>query len=219
MKEVAHMRLSEITLGGTCDPWSRLGLRCDDESIFVAGVKLRFDENSQGMVRCIFSTSVHDDVAPEQIDVDGLDVGVFQSGINPDVQEASTIDGVQMLGIDHVVIFTEDLSRTSKAIEHGLGVACTRIREAGQSVMQAFHKLDNTILEIVASPHVSHSGARWWGFVLTVNDIDLWAHVVGDDVATVPRDAVQPGRRISTVHSGVGLGVPVAVMSPHVKVG
>lgn len=213
------MRLSDITLGGTCEPWSRLGLRCDDESISVAGVDIRFDATLRGLARCGFSTSHRDGVAPGHINVDGLAVDVFQTGTNPDVQGASVIDGVQILGIDHVVIFTDDLSRTSEAIERNLGVACKRTREAGQSVMQAFHKLDNTILEIVAGPHVTHSGAQWWGFVLTVNDIDLWAHAVGDEVATVPRSAVQPGRRISTVHSGVGLGVPVAVMSPHVKVG
>ena len=218
MSGVALMRLSDILLGGTCEPWLRLGLGCVDGSISVSGVDLRFDPSSHGLVRCGFSTAFHDGVAPRQMDVDGLEVAVVPFDDISDERGSSAIDGVEILGIDHVVIFTGDLSRTSEAIELGLGIPRRRTREAGQSVVQAFHKLDNTILEIVAGPHVEHRGARWWGFVVTVSDIDRWADAVGDDVATAPRDAVQPGRRISTVHSSVGLGVPVAVMSPHVKV-
>jgi hypothetical protein len=37
---------------------------------------------------------------------------------------------------------------------------------------------------------------------------------LGADVTGEARDAVQPGRRIATLRSSAGLGIPVALMSP-----
>jgi hypothetical protein len=185
------MRLSELHVGGTCSAWSRLGVRCVEESISIAGVNLCCDESTVGISRCVFSLSGDNSIITGDSDIDGLQLSVLPHSLNSDVHDASTVEGVQFLGIDHVVITTDDLSRTSAAIERALGVPCKRIRDAGHSVTQAFHKLENTILEIVAGPHVHHVGARWWGFVLTINDIDRWCDEVGDTVASSPRDAVQ----------------------------
>jgi hypothetical protein len=48
--------------------------------------------------------------------------------------------------------------------------------------------------------------------VLTVADLDA-AIDRADGLIGAARDAVQPGRRIATVRSSAGLGVPVALLS------
>jgi hypothetical protein len=70
------------------------------------------------------------------------------------------------------------------------------------------------ILEVVERPDIaSDEPARLWGLVFVVNDLDAAVERLGPDVIGAPRDAVQPGRRIATLRSGAGLGVPLALMS------
>lgn len=220
-KSNCKLRLIECIVGGDANAWSRIGVQCRsaedvvlDQGLsfcHIEGVAICIDEHASGLSSCTFGDT-SSALESSDVLVDGLSVRLATSqecdavGANPD-----------FLGIDHVVITTDDLTRTSTAIEHMLGVRCARVRDAGNSVTQSFHKFDNTILELVSGPQVTHAGARWWGFVLTVGDIDAWYTSVGEDVASVPRDAVQPGRRISTIRNSVGLGIPVAVMSPHIR--
>jgi hypothetical protein len=49
--------------------------------------------------------------------------------------------------------------------------------------------------------------------VVIVEDLDALAQGLGEQLGSV-RDAVQPGRRIATLHSSAGLGQPVAFMTP-----
>ncbi len=53
-----------------------------------------------------------------------------------------------------------------------------------------------------------------FGLVVNVVDLDAVCERWGKDVIGVPKPAVQPGRRIATVRSAAGLGVPVAFMTP-----
>jgi hypothetical protein len=55
-----------------------------------------------------------------------------------------------------------------------------------------------------------------WGMVVSVDDLFEWAESVGADIVSPPKKATQPGRYIATVRSSVGLGVPFALMTPHV---
>jgi len=215
------VRLTEIVVGGGPEAWTKIGLRKQSAHFFVSDVAISVHGDDKGLLSCSFSHERVTDGQPPIHLIDGLPIQlhrVLSPSSLPTSDGASTLEGVEFIGIDHIVITTDDLGRTSEAIEDVLGVACARTRDAGHSVTQAFHKLDNTILELVAGPQVKHFGARWWGFVLPVNDIDSWWSQVGEGVATPPRDAVQQGRKISTIHSSVGLGIATAVMSPHVRV-
>ncbi len=215
-------QLIEITVGGTPFVWERLGLKVQQSEIELSDVAIHIHGGAAGFLSCSFALSGTDAHAFSIDSMDGLPVRLCTSdeahASEVSTIEASAISGVHVIGVDHLVITTDDLMRTSNDIERVLGVACARTRDAGHGVTQAFHKIDNTILELVTGPHVKHEGAKWWGFVLTVDDIDRWWNAVGEEAASQPRDAVQQGRRIATVHSSVGLGVPVAVMSPHVRV-
>ena len=81
---------------------------------------------------------------------------------------------------------------------------------------QGFHRIGSggLIVEIVERPEVTDRLARFWGVVVNVDDLDAACALLGAERIGQPKDAVQPGRRIATVRTGVGLGVPLALMTP-----
>jgi catechol 2,3-dioxygenase-like lactoylglutathione lyase family enzyme len=115
-------------------------------------------------------------------------------------------------GVDHVVVMTPDLERTSAAFTAVTGAPLKRVRDAGANTRQGFHRLNDVVIEMVSSPNVPEGPARLWGFVLTVRGLDEAARYLGPDVLSPPKPAVQEGRRIATFRQAAGLGVPVALM-------
>jgi len=118
-------------------------------------------------------------------------------------------------GLDHVVVLTADLQRTSEAIAVATGCELKRIREVGE-MRQGFHRIGRggLIVELVERPDVPEGPATFWGLVLNVDDLDAACALLGPDRVSAPKDAVQPGRRIATLRASVGLGLPVALMTP-----
>jgi hypothetical protein len=114
--------------------------------------------------------------------------------------------------VDHVVINTPNLQRTSDALAQLTGAPLKRTRDAGNGVTQGFHKLGSVVVELVTMPSMPEGPASLWGFVLDVQDLDGIATHLGPDVLSPPKPAVQPGRRIATFRSAAALGVPVALM-------
>jgi hypothetical protein len=116
-------------------------------------------------------------------------------------------------GIDHIVVNTPDLERTSNALHQATGAELKRIRDAGNGMRQGFHRLGDVIIEIVSAPSMPAGNASLWGFVLNVADVNDVAAYLGPDVLSPPKPAVQKNRLIATFRGAVGLGVPVALMS------
>jgi hypothetical protein len=114
--------------------------------------------------------------------------------------------------LDHVVMTTPDLEGAIAELEE-LGLELRRIREAGEGRHQAFFRLGETLLEVVAP-----AGERtaFWGLTVVVADLDALAARLGEDLGQV-RDAVQPGRRIATLRASAGCGVPLAFMSKRIQ--
>ena len=115
------------------------------------------------------------------------------------------------LHVDHVVALTGDLDATVDALV-AEGLDHRRTRDAGDGFRQAFFLVRPTLLEL-GGPADGHDGPAFWGLTLVVADLDAAAARLGDCVSAV-KDAVQPGRRIATVHRHAGLGLPVALMTP-----
>lgn len=121
--------------------------------------------------------------------------------------------------LDHLVLLTDALERTSTVVHEMLGLEQRRIRETG-TVRQAFHRFPDPpagtgrgcIVEVVESDRVE--GVVMMGVVLNVADLFDLADRLGPDVVSLPKPAVQPGRHIATVRRDVGLGTAVALMSP-----
>jgi hypothetical protein len=117
------------------------------------------------------------------------------------------------VGLDHVVVLTSSIDRTSSALERMTRCPLKRVREVG-AMRQGFHRIGagGLIVELVERPEVTASAAAFWGLVVVVEDLDAAVGHLGDRIGAA-KDAVQPDRRIATIRPEAGLGLPVALMS------
>lgn len=84
----------------------------------------------------------------------------------------------------------------------------------GRSIRQIFFRFGEVIIEVVGSPETTSEGpSALWGITYVVADIDATATFFGDYTAPV-KDAVQPGRRITTLrHRDLGMSARTAFIS------
>lgn len=203
-------RLVALRVGGALTPWQAIGLTFDEFTCTLADVDVVVSGDSPGLHGWTIDIG-----RDEIIEIDGIRTTLV-SGSRP--RPASSMIGHQtVIGLDHVVVNTDDIDRTTQAITAALGVEVRRERQLGNGAVQRFHKLENTIIEVVTGPHIAQPGASLWGMVASVDDLFDLAEELGDDVTSPPKKATQPGRYISTVRGSVGLGVPFALMTPHVR--
>lgn len=142
--------------------------------------------------------------------IDGIPTEAADAGVAP---PATHPNGTTSL--DHVVVTTPDLGRTVAALEEaGLRTLRERATNTGDRPMrQVFLRPGEAVIELVGPPAPSGVGkARFFGLAFTVADLDATAALLGDALGE-QKEAVQPGRRIATVRSHAGPGVPVAFMS------
>lgn len=169
----------------------------------MGGVRLLFEGERAG--KGILGWSVRDLAGTE---LDGLPTE--HSSAAPPARGARQPNGV--VAIDHVVAFTPDLERTTKALRTA-GLDFRRLREAptpSGGGHQAFFRMGELVLEVV---HGGREGpARLWGISFLTEDMDATAARL-DDLLGEPRDAVQPGRRIATARPEANLGLAVAFMT------
>ena len=201
-------RISELVVGGRAQNWALIGISFDVSNCAALGdVALRLDT---ALEPGLHSWVLH----RAEVDVTNID-GVATSHAIGDSQIAASVQSdfdLGVIGVDHVVINTPDLMRTSNALTAATGAPLKRVRDAGNNVQQGFHRLGSVVVEIVTSPTMDQGPASLWGFVLNVKDIYAVASHVGPDVLSIPKPAVQAGKLIATFRSSVGLGVPLALM-------
>jgi hypothetical protein len=200
---MSEVRLGSILVGGSADPWVTAGFAVDvyGRIPFVNG-DLQFTDAGHGLTG--LAVEGLDELSA---DIDGIPVGGGTT--TPPIDHPNGA-----FELDHVVIMTDSLDRTSAAVEHVLGLERRRVRETAE-VRQAFHRFADRgcIIEIVERPGLDQVGL--WGLVVNVIDLDAAVELLGPDLIGAAKLAVQPGRRIATVRSGSGLGVAVAFMTPH----
>ena len=126
--------------------------------------------------------------------------------------------------IDHVVLRPGDCERTVAAFTAaGFEVRGGRSTTSyGAPKRQTFFWAGDVILELVgpdAGEPVTDEPTTIFGLALVARDLDATAEQLGERMGT-PKDAVQPGRRIAGLrHRQLGMSLPIAVMSPHVRTG
>lgn len=206
-------RLVTLCVGGSAEPWSRLGLQFSGPDTYLADVQLHTVDGESGLFAWHISSP---DLTPGSLSVDGIDTVIVPWSENLP-QPTSPFGPTTIVRLDHVVVNTDNLDRTSEALEKLLDAPARRTREVGNGVFQRFHMLDNTIIEVVTGPHITDTGSSLWGMVVSVEDIHEFCGWLGPDGSNAPKPAVQKGRYIATVKPAVGLGVPFAIMSPHVR--
>ncbi|CAA9253520.1 MAG: hypothetical protein AVDCRST_MAG20-2375 [uncultured Acidimicrobiales bacterium] len=202
--------LVALTVLGDPRRWRDLGFSVEpDGSCQVGAVRLQVSPPEEGGRPGIDGWSfagLHD----PPMGIDGIPTEAADEAAAP---PGSHPNGVTSL--DHVVVTTPDLGRTVAALEDaGLRVLRERDTEAGGRPMrQVFLRPGEAVVEVVGPPAPTGGGkARFFGLAFTVADLDATAALLGD-LLGAPKVAVQPGRRIATVRSDAGLGVPVAFMS------
>ena len=199
--------LVELTVGSPPAAWERIGFAVQDGGIVVGRTLIR-PIGGGGGIRSWTLAGIDD------VSLDGLATRVIDNA-PPPPRVASHPNGATR--IDHVVVRTPSLDRTVAALDDA-GLALRRTRDAGGGIRQGFVWLGDTIVELVEAPDADPAGpASFWGIVVVVDDIERAAGVAGDALGDV-RDAVQPGRRIATVRKEAGVDLPLALMSPHVRV-
>jgi hypothetical protein len=204
-------RLVALHAGGPRIAWQSLFPSSDSLSYLLSDVRLIVDEDSSpGLTGWTISAGRDD-----RVSIDGIPTTLVSSA--PELPKASPIGQQRAVGLDHVVVNTDNIDRTCESIERELGLEVRRERQLGNGAIQRFHKMDNTIIEVVSGPHITSPGASLWGMVVSVDDLFELFEEVGDNVTSPPKKATQPGRYISTVRGSVGLGIPFALMTPHVS--
>jgi len=201
-------RVEWLTVAGDADVWRSIGLTVTAEGMIpLVGTSIRIVPAAEGDAIGIVGWALSG--ARDTTDIDGLATEVVAP-----TTPMYAAHPLRASGLDHVVVSTADLERTSGEIAVATGCELKRIREVG-SMRQGFHRIGRggLIVELVERPDVSAGPATFWGLVLIVDDIDAAYELLGDDRISAPKDAVQPGRRIATVRGDVGLGLPVALMT------
>lgn len=121
--------------------------------------------------------------------------------------------------IDHVVLLSPDLVRTTRAFEEwGFEVLRVRDVERDQPIRQVFFRAGEVLVELVGPRVTQEETAQgpttFFGIAVTVADLDAAALLLGDSLGA-RKDAVQEGRRIATLRTGrLGVSTAVALMSP-----
>ena len=198
------MRVAALRIGAELESWRDLGFHvADDGTAMLGSVRLELLPSAER--GRIVSWALDGVDAVDSID--GLPTAAAARG-GPD---ATHPNGV--LAIDHVVVFTPSLDRTTAAFA-AIGIERRRVREAGDGVRQGFFLVSGLLVEVVDGTGLEPDApARFWGITVVVSDIDAAAALLGERLGRV-KDAVQPGRRIATVRPEASGGLPLALITP-----
>jgi len=204
--------LDALEVGDDPGSWADAGFAVSGDEVVVGDVR----------IRCLADGAGHDRWRLRDHDGDGVPASVdgIATSVGADEPPAPTEHPNRITALDHVVLRSPDLDRTTEALAAlGLGLRRTRsLGEGDQAFEQRFFRLGGVILELVGPARPSGEGpCTIWGYALVSDDIDASAALLGDRCSP-PKDAVQPGRRIATVRTReLGIGPTVALMTPHVR--
>ena len=197
------------------DPWMRAGFSVDSDAVCrIGGVRIRLVGRGRGTG--IVGWSLRG--LPSNGSLHDLD-GILTTRSDA-VAAAPALHQNGVTAIDHVVLLSPDLGRTVESLAT-VGVEPRRERDGqlgGRLIRQIFFRFGQMIIEVVGSPETAGEGpSTLWGITYVVADIDATAAYFGDRTAPV-KDAVQPGRRITTLrHHDLGISVRSAMISAPIR--
>jgi hypothetical protein len=200
--------VDEIQVADPADAWAQAGFTVDPDAIGrIGGVRIRLTgpAGRTGIVGWSLRG------LPSDGDLDGIPT--TRSDIVA-AEPATHANGAT--SVDHVVLLSPDLARTVNALA-AIGLNPRRERDAelgGRPIRQIFFRLGEVIVEVVGSPETTGEGpSTLWGITYVVADIDATAAYFADRTTPV-KDAVQRGRRITTLHhQKFGMSVRTAFIS------
>ncbi len=203
--------VDELDVADTADAWTQAGFTVDTDDVCRVGdVRIRLVGRDRGLgvvgwsLRGLPSDWSRDDL-------DGVPTARSEAATPAPAEHANGVTA-----IDHVVLMSPDLDRTVTSLATA-GVTPRRERDAelgGRPIRQIFFRFGGLIVEVVGSPEATGEGpSTLWGLTYVVSDLDATASFFGGHTTPV-KDAVQPGRRITTLrHRDFGMSVATAMMS------
>ena len=203
--------IEELEIADPADAWRQAGFSVDSDAVCrVGGVRIRLVGRARGAG--IVGWSLRG--LPSNGSVGDLDGIPTTTSSALAAAPAAHANGVT--AIDHIVLLSPDLSRTVESLV-SISAHPRRERDAelgGRPIRQIFFRLGETILEVVGSPETADEGpSTLWGITYVAPDIDAATSFFGDRTTPV-KEAVQPGRRITTLrHDELGISVRSAVIS------
>ena len=188
----------ELVIADDDAAWAALGFAPGGDGVVaLGGLRVRLAGRAAG--RGVISVRVEDLVAerPDGLPMTAGDaVGADAANAHPNGARA----------VDHLVVLTDDRDRTADALAAAGGDVRRRGEPPELPAPMAFVRFGELIVEVAEAG----GPARFWGLTLAVADVDALTGPLLGEV----RDAVQPGRRIVTVHRDAGLSVALALISP-----
>jgi hypothetical protein len=214
--------VDELVVTDPPDAWTAAGFSVDPDAVCrVGGVRIRLVGGGGTTGAALAATSDTAGIVgwslrglPSDGSFDDLD-GI-PTARSSAIAAAPVEHGNGVTAIDHVVLLSPDLRRTVESLA-AAGVAPRGEREgelAGRPIRQIFFRFGDVIIEAVGSPGAASGGpSTLWGITYVVADIDATASFFGDNTTPV-KDAVQPGRRITTLrYRELGMSVRSAMIS------
>jgi hypothetical protein len=203
--------VDEIEVADPADAWRRAGFSVDSDAVCrIGGVRIRLTGRGRGIG--IVGWSLRGLPSDGSLrDIDGIPTTRSDAVAAAPAEHANGVTA-----IDHIVLLSPDLSRTVESLA-GVGVEPRRERDgqlSGRPIRQIFFRFGEVIIEVVGSPETASEGpSTLWGITYVVADIDATAAYFADRTAPV-KEAVQPGRRITTLrHHELGMSVRSAMIS------
>jgi hypothetical protein len=210
-----NVTVDEFEVADPADAWTRAGFSVDSDAVCrIGGVRIRL--TGPGRRTGIVGWSLRGLPSDGSFhDLDGIPTTRSDAVAAVPAEHPNGV-----LAIDHVVLLSPDLRRTVESLTT-VGVESRRERDgqlSGRSIRQIFFRAGEVIIEVVGSPETTGEGpSTLWGITYVVADIDATAAYFGDRTAPV-KDAVQPGRRITTLrHHELGISVRSAMISSHIR--
>jgi hypothetical protein len=207
--------VDEFEVADPADAWMRAGFSVDSDAVCrIGGVRIRLVGRGRGTG--IVGWSLRG--LPSDGSLHDLD-GILTTRSDA-VAAAPALHQNGVTAIDHVVLLSPDLGRTVESLAT-VGVEPRRERDGqlgGRLIRQVFFRFGQMIIEVVGSPETASEGpSTLWGITYVVADIDATAAYFGGRTAPV-KDAVQPGRRITTLrHHDLGISVRSAMISAPIR--
>ena len=204
--------IDEILVGDAPETWAAAGFTVDDDGTCRIGtVRVRLVGRDGG--KRILGWSLRG--TPEARLADGRLDGLPTTSSNAaPADPAEHANGATH--IDHVVLLSPDLPRTTAALEAiDLSPRGERGTDSyGAPMRQIFFRMGEVILELVGGTEPGEGDPGFFGLAITVADLDATAALLGEHLGTA-KDAVQEGRRIATLrHRELEMSVATAFMSP-----
>lgn len=212
--------VEELQVADTAEAWERAGFAVADGVCRIGRLRIRLlgPEAGRGIVGWTLA-GLPSGVQVQELD--GIPTTVVPRETDPPASAAHP-NGVTHL--DHVVLMTPDLRRTLAALA-GIGLEPRRERDGelgGVAMRQVFYRLEDVIVEVVGPPEPGDGPdadrpARLWGLTHVADDLDVAVGLLGE-LAGTPKDAIQPGRQITTLRTReLGMSVRTALITPHVR--